>query len=115
MTQHWSNDRSPVVIFLSDGECRVEDATIRSICRAAINLGKPLSFHTVSFGPHNEPLRRMAQIAREVEATAPPDPLLPRDAHVESSYAAALDSVRLAETFLGLANSLRKTRGSLMR
>ena len=72
----------------------------------------------------------MAQIAREVEATAPRDPLLPPDAHVESSYAAALDSVRsivslipreanldqvrLAETFLGLADSLRKTRGSLI-
>ena len=73
----------------------------------------------------------MAQVAREVEATAPRDPLLPPDAHVESSYATALDSVRpdhviyiieanlkqvrLAETFLGLANSLRKTRGSLIR
>ena len=56
MTQHWSNDRyaisvdrhcrpwlksqrSPVLIFLSDGECSVSDATVRSICRAAINLG----------------------------------------------------------------------------
>ena len=72
----------------------------------------------------------MAQVAREVEATAPRDPLLPPEAHVESSYATALDSVRfhhaihteanmeqvrLAETFLGLANSLRTTRGSLMR
>ena len=35
----------------------------------------------------------MAQIAREVEVTAPRDPLLPPDAHVESSYSAALDSV----------------------
>jgi len=60
-------------------------------------------------------LRRMAQVAREVQATAPRDPLLPPDAHVESSYATALDSVRLAETFLGLANSLRKARGSLIR
>lgn len=72
----------------------------------------------------------MAQVAREVGATAPRDPLLPPDAHVESSYATALDSVRfdyathteanleqvrLAETFLGLANSLRNTRGSLIR
>jgi len=35
----------------------------------------------------------MAQVAREVEATAPRDPLLTADAHVESSYATALDSV----------------------
>lgn len=60
---------------------------------------KPLSFHTVSFGPHNETLRRMAQVAREVEATAPRDPLLPPDAHVESSYATALDSVRFDHVF----------------
>jgi len=115
MVQHWSNERAPILIFLSDGECSVSDATVRSICRAAIDHGKPLSFHTVSFGPRNEVLRRMAQVAREVETTAPRDPLLPPDAHVESSYSTALDSVRLAETFLGLANSLRKTRGSLMR
>ena len=38
----------------------------------------------------------MAQIAKEVEATAPRDPLLPPDAYVESSYAAALDSVRFS-------------------
>ena len=36
----------------------------------------------------------MAQVAREIEATAPSDPLLPPDAHVESSYSVALDSVR---------------------
>ena len=56
MVQHWSNERyaipvnrlywaqltsrrSPVVIFLSDGECSVSDATVRSICRAAIDHG----------------------------------------------------------------------------
>jgi hypothetical protein len=106
--------RAPVLIFLSDGEGSVSDATVRSICREAINRGyalstpyttigsnshrKPLSFHTVSFGPHNEVLRRMAQVSREVEATAPRDPLLPPDAHVESSYSAALDSVRFSRS-----------------
>jgi len=39
-----------------------------------------LSLHTVSFEPH-EVLRCMARIAREAEATAPQDPLLPRGAH----------------------------------
>ena len=37
----------------------------------------------------------MAQVAKEVEATAPRDPLLPPDAYLESSYATALDSVGL--------------------
>lgn len=56
MVQHWSNERyaitigrccwsrltsqrGPVLIFLSDGECTVSDATVRSVCRAAIDLG----------------------------------------------------------------------------
>ena len=54
---------------------------------------KHLSFHAVSFGPRNEVLRRMAQIARDVQARAPRDPALPATAYVESSYAEALDSV----------------------
>ena len=48
----------------------------------------------------------MAQIAREVEATAPRDPLLPPDAHVESSYSTALDSV----SFYRSNYTLRLTR-----
>lgn len=55
---------------------------------------RPLSFHAVSFGPSNQSLRRMAQIAREVESSAPRDASLPANAHIESSYAEALDSVR---------------------
>ena len=56
MVQHWSNERyaisvdsqywprltcrrAPVLIFLSDGECSVSDATVRSVCRAAIDHG----------------------------------------------------------------------------
>uniref|UniRef100_D8Q154 Expressed protein n=2 Tax=Schizophyllum commune (strain H4-8 / FGSC 9210) TaxID=578458 RepID=D8Q154_SCHCM len=115
LRQHWSTERTPVVIFLSDGECSVGDHSVHALCQAAVQLGKHLSFHAVSFGPRNEVLRRMAQIARDVQARAPRDPALPTTAYVESSYAEALDSVRLAETFLGLADSLRKPRGALLR
>ncbi|KAL1696787.1 hypothetical protein GGG16DRAFT_43139 [Schizophyllum commune] len=115
LRQHWSTERTPVVIFLSDGECSVGDHSMHALCQAAVQLGKHLSFHSVSFGPSNEVLRRMAQIARDVQARAPRDPALPATAYVESSYAEALDSVRLAETFLGLADSLRKPRGALLR
>ena len=52
---------------------------------------RPLSLHTVSFGPHNEVLRRMAQIANEVESRAPQDPMHPL---VPSQYAEAIDTVR---------------------
>ncbi|KDQ64241.1 hypothetical protein JAAARDRAFT_27866 [Jaapia argillacea MUCL 33604] len=70
----------------------------------------------------------MANIARQVQNGAPQDPLHPL---VPSSYTEALDSVRiftivpnaldqslqvrLAETFLAIAESLRKPRGSLLR
>ena len=39
MCQHWSAERSPVIIFLSDGECSVGDTTVRDLCRAAIARG----------------------------------------------------------------------------
>ncbi|KAF7800145.1 hypothetical protein EIP86_011390 [Pleurotus ostreatoroseus] len=54
----------------------------------------------------------MTQIANEVERSAPADPMRPL---VPSSYAEALDSVRLAETFLGIAESLKKPRGALVK
>ncbi|KAF5381827.1 hypothetical protein D9757_008331 [Collybiopsis confluens] len=114
MTQHWSTERNPVIIFLSDGECSVSDVSVDGLCREAVTRGKPLSFHSVSFGPRNDTLKRMAQIARDIQNRAPKDPLMPATAYLESSYAEALDSVRLAETFLGLANSLKKTRGALL-
>ncbi|KAI0692274.1 hypothetical protein BC835DRAFT_1277959 [Cytidiella melzeri] len=112
MSDNWSTERAPVVIFLSDGECSVSDGTIRDLCRRAVALGTPLSFHAVAFGPSNQNLRRMAQIATEVQNTVPADPMHPV---VPSSYVEALDSIRLAETFLGIADSLKKPRGALMK
>ena len=96
---------------------------------------KPLSFHSVSFGEDasSQTLRRMADLALEIQNNAPHDVLLPAAAAVPSSFATALDTVstmafgsdiihdetnpsqvRLTETFLGIAESLRKPRGSLM-
>ncbi|KAG1764551.1 hypothetical protein EDD22DRAFT_883267 [Suillus occidentalis] len=116
MEQHWSTERSPVIIFLSDGECRIADQTIQDLCRSAVRLGKALSFHAVSFGPDraSTSLRRMTQIALDIQNNAPRDPLAPAAATVASSYTQALDTVQLAETFLGIAESLRKPRGSLI-
>ncbi|KAH8980308.1 hypothetical protein EDB92DRAFT_1900987 [Lactarius akahatsu] len=115
MTSHWSTERTPVMIFLSDGEDHVRDEAIYDVCRGAVRQGRPLSFHSVSFGQDasSSSLRRMAQIALEVQNNAPHDPLLPAGANVPSSYTEALDTVRLAETFLGIAESLRKPRGFL--
>jgi hypothetical protein len=96
---------------------------------------KPLSFHSVSFGEDasSTTLRRMADIALEIQNNAPRGVVLPAAANVPSYFTTALDTVstpafgvdmlqnnndlsqvRLTETFLGIAESLRKPRGSLM-
>ncbi|KAF9220065.1 hypothetical protein BS17DRAFT_739840 [Gyrodon lividus] len=114
--RNWSTERSPVIVFLSDGECFIQDQIVQALCMSATQLGKALSLHTVSFGQdrHSSTLRRMAQIASEAQRRAPRDPLLPAEAMVMSSYSEALDTVQLAETFLGIAQSLSKPRGSLV-
>jgi hypothetical protein len=62
------------------------------------NARRPLSFHAVSFGwdSSSSSLRRMAQIASDVQKNARQDPLLPSttQAGVPSSYSEALDTVR---------------------
>ncbi|KIK82025.1 hypothetical protein PAXRUDRAFT_832450 [Paxillus rubicundulus Ve08.2h10] len=116
MQRGWSGERTPVVIFLSDGECRIQNQTVQTLCRSAIQLGKALSFHAISFGRDKQSttLRRMSQIALEAQCSAPRDPLLPAAATVHSSYSEALDTVQLATTFVGIAQSLNKPRGSLV-
>jgi hypothetical protein len=117
MQEHWSAERSPVVIFLSDGECNTPtDIAIRNVCQSAKGLGKPLSFHAVSFGEYfsTTSLRRMADVALEIQNSPAHDVLRPAAPTVPSSFTTALDTVRLTETFLGIAESLRKQRGSLM-
>ncbi|KAH9030798.1 hypothetical protein EDB85DRAFT_1962012 [Lactarius pseudohatsudake] len=114
----------PVMVFLSDGESSIQDKAVRRSL-------KPLSFHAVFFGPDGESssnsrnpssdqnspvstLRNMVHIALEIQNRAPPDPLLPTAARIPSSFNTALDTVHLAETFMRIAESLRKPRGSLM-
>ncbi|KAG8984733.1 hypothetical protein FRB93_006355 [Tulasnella sp. JGI-2019a] len=114
MEAHWSTDRSPVVIFLSDGECGLNDNVVHDICQRAVALQKPLSLHAVSFGSpsSSSSLRRMVTIAEQVSQNAPNrDPLAPL---VPCGYTDALDTVRLAETFLNIADSLKKPRASLI-
>jgi hypothetical protein len=109
------------VIFLSDGEDQVMDEVIYDLCRGSVRRGfvelcialcsgptnaaifrRPLSFHAVSFGKdsRSSSLRRMAQIASEVQNNVPPDPLLPAAANVPSSYTEALDTVSQPKAFL---------------
>ncbi|KAG1805444.1 uncharacterized protein BJ212DRAFT_1391820 [Suillus subaureus] len=116
MEQHWSTERTPVIIFLSDGESPIENQTVQDLCRAAVRLGKALSLHSVSFGrdKYSSSLRRMFQIALETQNNAPRNPLASAASTVASTYSEALDTVQLAETFLGIADSLTKPRGFLI-
>ncbi|KAI9455138.1 hypothetical protein BJY52DRAFT_1122164, partial [Lactarius psammicola] len=112
MTSHWSTERAPVLIFLTDGQTRIGDKPVYDLCRAAVGRGMPLSFHAVSFGPDNRPvvLRKMVQIAQEVENSAPRNSLT---RGIPSSFTKALDAVELTAAFQGFANSLTEIRGSL--
>ncbi|KAG8792429.1 hypothetical protein FRC12_006144 [Ceratobasidium sp. 428] len=112
---HWSGDKAPVVVFLSDGECNIDDDPVYDLCRTCVRLGKALAFYTVSFGSdaYSASLRQMANIAHEVYASAPQDVLGAARGN-PCTYANAIDSVQLADTFLGIANSLQKPRASLI-
>ena len=56
---------------------------------------KSLSFHSVSFGEDasTTTLRRMSDLALEIQNNAPGNALLPAAANVPSSFATALDTV----------------------
>jgi hypothetical protein len=100
------------MIFLSDGECAVSDTDIQDVCLSAVRLGcvafflldfiadtsqrKPLSFHSISFGPDasSSSLRRMADVALIIQNNGPRNPQTPATASVPSSFAIALDTVR---------------------
>ncbi|KIP12767.1 hypothetical protein PHLGIDRAFT_134988 [Phlebiopsis gigantea 11061_1 CR5-6] len=73
---------------------------------------RPLSFHAVSFGPHNSVLREMTRTAGATANRATTDTVRPV---IESSYTEAENSVHLAEAFLGIAESLTKPRGGVIR
>ncbi|KAH9029445.1 hypothetical protein EDB85DRAFT_1532093 [Lactarius pseudohatsudake] len=125
MTSYWSNERSPVVILLSDGWCQISDECIYDICHAASSRGKPLSLHAIAFGqgfirsalsqavrwiPRHSSLTKMVDIAQEVQKTVPEGVLT---VNIPSSFATAPDSVCLTTTFQGFAESLAKPRGNL--
>lgn len=114
MENNWSDDRIPVIIFLSDGECGITDNFVIDLCRRAVVLGKPLAFHAVSFGQagYEYTLNRMVTLARDVYRSAPGGAA---NADTQCTSTNALDTVRLAETFIGIADSLKKPRAALVK
>jgi len=115
LERQWNAQRSPVVVFLSDGECGISDEVVYDLCRSAVRAGSALSFHAVSFGTRARAgsLRRMVQIATEIHDAAPRDPLAPPGD--PCSYSEVLDTIQLANTFLAIADSLCNPRATLKR
>jgi len=113
MCQNWSTERPPIMFFLSDGECPVSDEAIQDVCRSAVQRGKPLSFHAVSFGPDSSAhyLKRMTELALEIQNNAPHDPLLPAASFISSSFTSAIDAIRLADKFQQFAEASGMARG----
>jgi hypothetical protein len=73
------------------------------------NARRPLSFHAVSFGEESSSssLRRMAQIALEVQNDGANNPLHHSGANVPSSYTEALDTVSCPKGVSFLVTSLK--------
>ncbi|KAH9039441.1 hypothetical protein EDB83DRAFT_1717346 [Lactarius deliciosus] len=108
MISHWSTERAPFLIFLTDGPTGIKEKPFYDICRAAVGRGMPLSFHVVCFGPDKpKALYKVVQIAQEVEKSAPHDSLTKG---IASSLTKATDSVELTAAFQRFANSLTKAR-----
>ncbi|ORY29073.1 hypothetical protein BCR33DRAFT_745387 [Rhizoclosmatium globosum] len=93
-------DRMPVVIFLSDGEDRCPDVALESLCNAA---PQKILLKTIIFGSGGSSLQRMASIADDYYQRAGGDAN-------SCTFHQALTEVNLAETFLGIAQSLSNTR-----
>ncbi|KAF9228234.1 hypothetical protein BS17DRAFT_850512 [Gyrodon lividus] len=114
MTEWWADERRappPVIIFLSDGIASFSDKVVQKLFRRATQMGKALSLHAILFGPTitSDCLRRMITVALDEQSRTP------TMASTPSSFHEALDTVKLAQTFLGIAESLRKPRGALIQ
>jgi len=116
MESHWSPERVPIVIFLSDGECHFTEADLMDLCNSAVRRGRPLSFNTISFGNerHCASLQQMAQVARGVQEAPLHQPTSSSTIRGPiSKFSRVLDTDALVATYLDLADSLHKTRGGL--
>lgn len=140
--------RSPVIIFLSDGLCGVQESNVRDLCRRSIALGcvcLPLNgwfaltrrvvvlcpstpshlVHTMKFcvGWPKSLWTCSGQHPRIPCAQPFPRPTWKHSTRFVAALVSSIHGltnsslhlqVRLAETFLGIADSLAKPRGALM-
>lgn len=113
ISKWWDDARPPVIIFLSDGIAACSDKVVQKLFQKTAKKGRglsvrrELSLHAILFGPKTTSTRmeRMVTVARDAQSKA----------SALSSFHEALDSVQLSQTFLGIAESLRKPRGALIQ
>lgn len=113
MEKNWDHERTPVIVFLSDGEDEVSEEVVYRLCRRAEELGNPCLFYAVSFGMKNYsgPLRRMVEIAQEVYDGAQRQE--PSPFKEPCRFYETFDPDQLTEAFLHISRSL-KPRAALV-
>ncbi|CUA69984.1 hypothetical protein RSOLAG22IIIB_14172 [Rhizoctonia solani] len=115
--RNWSADRAPMVVFLSDGGCSFKQKKVESLCKNCTRLGHPLAFYAICFGGDSgaASLRSMTDTADRAFRSAP---MTARGAMLETDipckYSTAMDSIQLAATFMGISESLPRSRASVL-
>ncbi|KAG8756565.1 hypothetical protein FRC14_002941 [Serendipita sp. 396] len=110
LRDEWQPKRLPVVVFLSDGEGRVEASEVRDLCQEAIKLGYDTDWNFDPYSPQwHSTTTEMATLAYQAYRTA-----RPQASAIPCRYSLALDVVALEDTFLTIAESLRSTRAGLV-
>ncbi|CUA74250.1 Sterol 3-beta-glucosyltransferase [Rhizoctonia solani] len=115
--KNWDTTRTPVVIFLSDGEGSVSDESMLRLCQRCAQLEMPLAFYAISFSSRSRipSLERMAYIAAEIYKTAWLNKRLPKVIKkVPCEYMDVNGALELVNKFLVISKSLQKPRGALI-
>ncbi|KAL5634326.1 hypothetical protein ACGC1H_002410 [Rhizoctonia solani] len=115
---NWSSQRAPVLVFLSDGEDRIQEQSIRNLCTLAVKLGQGLAFYAISFGNDSESdsLRLMVSVAEQVFNGAPASAKGAYQGQVPPCkyFSNTMSAIKLSNTFVAISNSLPKLRASVI-
>ncbi|KAG8729622.1 hypothetical protein FRC11_008340, partial [Ceratobasidium sp. 423] len=113
----WSNERAPMIVFLSDGEDRIDKKPVEDLCNRCVQLGHALAFYGISFGADtwSSSLRLMVNVADGIFRNAPMTARgAVRGSETPCKYSTAIDSVQLAATFMSISDSLPRSRAAVL-
>ncbi|CUA71928.1 hypothetical protein RSOLAG22IIIB_09938 [Rhizoctonia solani] len=108
----WSSQRAPILVFLSDGEARIGEQSIRNLCNLSVKLGQALAFYAISLGldSDSDSLRLMVSVAEQVFQAAPTSA---KGAYKGQDppckyFSNTMTSIQLTNTFVKISKSLPK-------